>query len=119
MSNISINFKNSTIEITKSFEKKASTFGSKAYIELNDARKEFPEYKLVIKSSKSRNAFKGMDYNFMTTYIDTHENAELHKEEFERLRTNNLTYGEIKQWFVSAYPVFQNCTTRAQWILAK
>ena len=118
MSNITINYKKSTIEITKSFEKQASTYGSQAYNELREARSEFPTFRLVVKASKSNSTFKGMDYDFMLSYIEKHENADQRKVEFDKLRENNLSYGEIKHWFVSTYPVFQNCNTRAQWILA-
>lgn len=118
MTNITINYKKNTIEITKSFEKKASAYGSEAYYELSEARKEFPNYRLVVKTTKSNNSFKGMDYDFMKEYISKHDDTEKLMEGFERLRANNLSYGEIKQWFVETYPVFKNCETRAQWILA-
>lgn len=118
MSNITINYQKSTIEITKSFEKKASVFGSEAYIELSDARKEFPAFRLVIKANKASSAFKGMDYDFMIEYIKKHENAEQRKAEFDKLRASGLTYGEIKQWFIDTYPVFEKCKTRTQWVLA-
>ena len=118
MSNINIIYQKSTIEITKSFEKKASVFGSEAYIELSDARRAFPSYRLVVKANKSSNAFKGMDYDFMIEYIEKHEDAEQRKAAFEKLRASGLTYGEIKQWFINTYTVFQNCKTKADWILA-
>ena len=118
MTNITINYKKNTIEITKAFEKKASAYGSEAYIELSEARKEFPNYRLVVKTSKSNNTFAGMDYDFMVEYIEKHENAEQRKAEFDKLRASGLTYGEIKQWFVETYPIFKNCETRVQWILA-
>jgi hypothetical protein len=119
MSNITINYKKSTIEITKSFEKQASVYGSQAYNELREARAEFPTYRLVIKANKSSSAFKGMDYDFMLAYIKTHENEENTREtEFGKLRASGLTYGEVKQWFVSTYPAFKDCKTKAQWVLA-
>lgn len=118
MTNITINYQKSTIEVTKSFEKKARAFGSEAYIELSDARREFPTFRLVIKAHKSSNAFKGMDYKFMADYISRHENAEKRTEEFKKLQEMSLTYGEIKGWFVSTYPAFQNCKTKADWVLA-
>ncbi len=118
MSNITINYKNSTIEITKSFEKQASVYGSQAYNELRNARAEFPSYRLAIKANKSSSTFKGMDYDFMIEYIEKHENAEQRKAAFEKLRASGLTYGEIKQWFVNTYTVFQNCKTKADWVLA-
>ena len=118
MSNITIDYKKSTIEITKSFEKQASVYGSQAYNELRTARADFPNYRLVIKANKSSSAFKGMDYDFMIEYIEKHDNAEQRKADFEKLRASGLTYGEINQWFVSTYNVFQNCKTKAQWVLA-
>ena len=118
MSNITINYKKNTIEITKSFEKKASAYGSDAYYELSEARKEFPNYRLIVKTTKSNNSFKGMDYDFMMEYISKHENAEERLAQLKELRSKSLSYGEIKQWFVETYPVFKNCETRAQWILA-
>ena len=38
--------------------------------------------------------------------------------EFEKLCASDISYGEIKQWFVETYPVFKDFKTRAQWILA-
>ena len=118
MKNITINYAKKTIEITKSFEKKAREYGSDAYKALRDARNEFEGYELVVKTSKSSNTFKGMDYDFMVEYISKQENADEIMADFHRLRENELSYGEIKQWFVEKFPVFTTCTTRAQWILA-
>ena len=118
MANITVNYKKNTLEITKAFEKKASAYGSEAYRELCEARKEFPNYRIVVKTTKSNNSFKGMDYDFMKEYISKHEASEKHTEELNELIDKKLTYGEIKQWFVETYPIFKNCETRAQWILA-
>ena len=118
MANITVNYKKNTLEITKAFEKKASAYGSEAYVELSEARKEFPNYRIVVKTTKSNNSFKGMDYDFMKEYISKHDDAEKHLKELETLCANKLSYGEIKQWFVTTYPVFKNCETRAQWVLA-
>jgi hypothetical protein len=118
MSNITINYQKSTIEITKSFEKQASVYGSQAYNELREARAEFPTYRLAIKTRKSSSGFKGMDYDFMVAYIEKHDNAEERKADFDKLRANNLPYGEIKDWFVTTYPIFKDFKKKSQWILA-
>lgn len=119
MNSININYRNHTIEITKNFEKKARMFGTEEYNELCNARKEFPTYRLSIKANKSSNTFKGMDYDFMSDYIKKHDNEEkTHLAEFEKLRKNKLSYGEIKQWFVETYTVFKDCKTKAEWVLA-
>ena len=118
MKNITIDYAKKTIEITAAFEKKARAFGSIAYNELRDARMEFPKFKLVVKASKGSTASKGMDYDFMEEYISKQENAEELAAAFKRLRGEKLSYGEIKQWFLAQFPVFKNCKTRADWILA-
>ena len=118
MKNITINYASKSIEITKSFYKKASEYGSAAYIELSEVRKTFPGFAIVEKAPKVSNTFKGMDYDFMVQYISKKENADEIMEKFNKLREMELTYGEIKQWFIGEFPVFANCTTRAQWILA-
>ena len=118
MTNITINYKKNTIEITKSFEKKASAYGSVEYTELANARKEFPNFRIIVKAAKTKSTFKGMDLDFMRDYIASHDNKEENMAALNRLCEKNLTYGEIKQWFIDTYPVFKNCETRAQWILA-
>ena len=118
MKNIRLDYAKETIEITKAFEKKASIYGSPEYRELIDAKKEFPNFRIVVKTTKSNNSFKGMDYDFMREYISKHEDAEKLTEELNKLIDMKLSYGEIKQWFIEIYPVFKDCVTRAQWVLA-
>lgn len=118
MKNITINYTKKTIEITKSFEKKAREYGSDAYVALRNARNEFPKFELVVKAPKGSNGFKGMDYDFMEEYIKKQANADELMESFNKLREMKLNYAEIKQWFIGEFPVFENCTTRAQWVLA-
>ena len=76
MTNITINYKKNTLEITKSFEKKASAYGSREYNELANVRKEFPDFRIVVKAAKTKSTFKGMDYDFMREYIEKHDKAE-------------------------------------------
>lgn len=118
MKNITIDYTKKTIEISKSFEKKAREYGSNAYRILKDARNEFEGFSLVIKSPKSSNTFKGMDYDFMAEYISKQTNADELMEKFKKLREMELSYGEMKQWFIAEFPIFENCKTRAEWILA-
>ena len=118
MKNITVDYAKQTIEITKSFEKKAREYGSDAYQTLRNVSKDFPNFKLIVKTPKSSNTFKGMDYKFMEEYISKQANADERMEKFNKLRAMDLSYGEMKQWFIEEFPVFENCKTRAQWILA-
>lgn len=118
MKNITIDYAKKTIEITKAFAKKASEYGSAAYYELSKVRSEFPSFSITTKAPKVSNTFKGMDYDFMVEYISKQANSDELMESFKKLRENELSYGEIKQWFIGKFPVFKECKTRAQWILA-
>jgi hypothetical protein len=100
MKNITINYTKKTIEITKSFEKKAREYGSDAYQTLRNLKNEFPKFELVVKAPKSSNTFKGMDYDFMVEYISKQENADELMASFNKLREKELKYAEIKQWFI-------------------
>ena len=115
--NFKVNFLNSTIEVSTSFAKKASIYGSSEYLMLTNVQKEHPTYKLEIQKPK-RTAIKGIDYEFMRNYIMTHDNSDKRMDEFEKLQISGLSYPEIKAWFVDKYPVFKECKTRADWILA-
>lgn len=119
MTNIKINHKNATIEMNKTTAKATSVFGTEEYNDLISVKNSFPTYRIVIVSIKrASDGFKGMDYEFMMNYIKTHENAEERGAQFDKLRDEKLTYGEIKKWFLDKYPVFKDCRTRAEWILA-
>ena len=87
MSNITINYKNSTIEITKSFEKQASVYGSQAYNELREARAEFPTYRLAIKANKSSSTFNA-------------------KAKGVRIGRPQMTRDDIPQIFYRHYPAY-------------
>ena len=115
--NFKVNFLSNSIEVTTSFAKKASIYGSTEYLMLTEAQKAHPTYTLEIQKPK-KTAIKGIDYDFMRKYISTHdEHAEL-LTAFEKLVNGNLSYPEIKAWFIEQYPVFKDCKTKADWILA-
>lgn len=119
MTNININHKNATIELNKATAKATSVFGSQAYNDLVAARNDFPSYRVVVKTTKkTSDGFKGMNFDFMKEYISKHKNADARLAEFQKLCDAKLSYGEIKQWFLKEYPIFQKCQTRADWILA-
>ena len=115
--NFKVNFITNTIEVSPSFAKKASIYGSNEYLMLTNAQQAHPTYTLQTQKPK-KTAIKGIDYDFMRKYIASHdENAEL-LTNFEKLVKGNLSYPEVKAWFIEQYPVFKDCKTKADWILA-
>ncbi len=114
--NIIINERKHTLEITKKFATAASRFGSDEYRELKDARTDFPAFKVVVKTTKSKSNFNGLTYEFMEKYIKSHDNAETNFADFmllrgkskeaEALEAESASYADIKDWFLATYPAF-------------
>lgn len=131
MTNLTINNKARTIEMSKKFEKAASHFGSDEYKMLQEARKDYPTYKVSVKTStaKSKESFKGLTYEYMEKYIAAHDENKTIMTEYEMLRATsdeakemNATarpYGEVKKWFLDKYPVFKEFTEKQAKTLKK
>lgn len=51
---MTINFKKNAIEMTKAEAKAASVYGSAAYDNLQNARRDYPTYTVVIKATSSK-----------------------------------------------------------------
>ena len=121
--------KSRTIEVTKTFYKAASRFGSEAYEALQKARKENPDFAVVVKSARTKvDHFKGLTYDFMEKYIASHDNADERMAEFNDLRAKSevaklngaeaLSYGEIRAWFFKKYPEIKAFQRRREQALA-
>ena len=128
---ITINDRNRTIELTKVFANKAKKFGTMEYKDLQIVRNDYPEYKVVIKStSRRKSGFKGLTYEYMEKYIKDHKSELL--EDFYTLRgrdangekiedsfDNNASYGEVKEWFLNEFPAIKDYLERINKILGK
>ena len=132
MTNLTINNKARTIEMTKKFEKAASRFGSDEYKMLQEARKDYPAYKVVVKAStvKGKESFKGLTYEYMEKYIAAHDDddktimAEYKmlrglSDEAQEMNAAACSYGEMKKWFFDKYPAFKEFTENCNKALKK
>lgn len=132
MTNLTINNKARTIEMTKKFEKAASRFGSDEYKMLQEARKDYPAYKVVVKAStvKGKESFKGLTYEYMEKYIAAHDDEDKSiMAEYKMLRGTSAegmemnaaahSYGEMKKWFFEKYPAFKEFTKSCEKVLKK
>ena len=115
MTNIHINSENATIELTKAFAQAASRFGSEEYKQLQMARADYPNYRVVTKSaSKHRDNFKGLTYEYMEKYMNVHKEDELLQEYYTLCGKDKdgkdvefaatATYGQVKEWFIVNHP---------------
>lgn len=120
MTAITINAKNRTIELTKTFATASSKYGTDEYAELQIVRKDYPGYKVMILARKApkseKPSYKGLTYEYMEKYIKSHDNAEENMAEYMEMRgiseegeeafAESLTYQEMKDWFLDKFPAF-------------
>lgn len=112
-------YANKTIELTKAEAKSASNPTSKEYKELLKYRKDNPNFEVVVKespkrSTKQRNGYKGLDFDYMETYIIHHskESDTVLMEFYKRTGRSDKThdalpqaqaYSKVAKWFLDQY----------------
>ena len=112
MKNIIANFERQTLTITKAFSKKASVYGTPAYKELAEAKRDNPNFKIIVKANtKSVSSANKVTLSMMENYIAKHDetgeimakfNSLRHEEVGENLQ--RTTFFQIKKWFFDTYP---------------
>ena len=117
------------IELTKSEMKEAEIYGSKMYYALREVQHEFPNFKIVVARPSKRDTFKGLNREYMETYIKDHddENRTIIKEFYKLCgqdeNGNDLpfaavaSYGELKLWFLTTYPEIKNLASGVKEIM--
>ena len=103
------------IEMTKTESKAAGKPYTTEYNTLLELQKNFPGYQIeIVKTSANKAArFKGLDYDYMKNYIESH-NPELLGTFYELRGLDKdgkkvgmaavASYGEIKMWFLTQFP---------------
>lgn len=112
-----INEKKMAIEMTKKFANAARKFGTQEYRNLQEARRDYPNYKVVTitrKVTSKKVIYKGLTYEFMEEYIEKHDDEGKVMKEYKTLRglseeaqaylIEPYKYGEMKKWFLNTYP---------------
>ena len=105
-----------TLVMDRTFEKKAAIAGSLEYKQLQECRRDYPEYQVIrrtIKKKPNQEHYKGLTYEYMMNYIVTHtpENAlEGKQQEFTQMiqiskcHSTAYRYPVIKAWFLRNFP---------------
>ena len=133
MSNIIINRKNSTIELTsKKFAIASAKFGTDEYKMVQEARRGNPGFKVVEVFARKtpKSSYKGLTYKYMEDYIAKHDDEDgTILEEYMTLRAmtdeaeeafaESLSYQEMKEWFLDKFPAIAEFHKKREAILAK
>ena len=113
---IRVNHKDKKIEMNKEFYKRIQNPKSEEYATLQMVRRDYPHYEeclRTIKRNSNKKTYKGLNYEYMETYILTHEPKETKAvvlDEFYNMRhiaeCHKASYGYavIKKWFLKKYP---------------
>jgi len=113
-----INEKNRSIEMSKKFAKAACKFGTDEYKDLQNARRDYPGFKVVTitrQVSTKKDTFKGLTYEYMEKYIKAHDDEDQSimseyldlrglSEDAKAALAEPCTYPEMKNWFLNKFP---------------
>ena len=127
-----INERKHTIELNKKEAKAAAKFGTPEYKQLQEARKDYPGFKVVTVTAKvpaKKDFCKGLTYSYMETYIAAHDDAEQSimaeylmlrgkTEEAEEALAESFTYQEMKEWFLKKFPAIAAFHKKREELLA-
>ena len=113
---IRVNHEDKKIELNKEYFRRIQNPKSEEYETLQMVRKDYPRYEVclyTIKKNPNKKTYKGLNYEYMETYILTHEPKETKTvvlNEFYDMRQiaecHKASYGYavIKKWFLAKYP---------------
>ncbi len=123
---IYINSTKRALEVTREFYKKTRIFGSAENIELNEAMKAYPAYRVTYKSTPKRKIENRIDTKDMMLYIEKHSGKDSPQmKAFLELRgktvkeAGNRAEAEesaslpiMREWFFTVYPELKNKTEK-------
>ena len=102
--------------INRTFAKKAYIYGTEEYNLLQRARQDFPNYGIStragIKKNPQKEAFKGLDYEFMEQYFIYKNAPQEIWEKYKHMRLmagcHSRRFPIVKKWFLELYPEVKN-----------
>ena len=109
---IKFNHANKEFIINRTFAKKAYIYGTEEYNLLQKARQDFPNYNITtiagIKKNPQKEAFKGLDYDFMEEYFIYKDAPAEIWEKYKHMRMmagcHSRRFPIVKKWFLELYP---------------
>ena len=131
--NITISARTHSLVLTKSFAAKAAVFGSDEYRMLQEARRDYPGYKVTVgktKNKEAKNVYAGLDYDYMEKYIAAHDDDEKSimaeyrdlrglSDEAKELQAGSASFLEIRSWFLKTFPAIEAFYTKRAALLTK
>lgn len=121
---IKLNHKKRQLIQDRTFARNASIVGSKEYNLLQQAKRDYPDYEVCVKSirkNSSKTTYSGLTYDYMKEYINRYgedKQAELKELDdmifLSKCHKKQLRYPTIKKWFLSNYPEVKDFLNTAE-----
>ncbi len=106
-----IDFEKGRIIMSRTFAKLSENTSSEEYAHLQNVRRDYPTFTVErkrIKSSGSKESYKGLTYEYMERYIAAHDEDGTIMKEYRENRLlaecHSVRYPVIKAWFLEKYP---------------
>ena len=131
MTTITVSARTHSLVLTKSFAAKAAIFGPDEYKKLQEARRDYPGYKVTVgKTKEAKNIYAGLDYDYMEKYIKAHDDDKQSiMNEYLMLRgkskdaleiqAGSASFLEIRAWFLKTFPSIEAFYTKRAALLTK
>ena len=111
---MTINEKKMSIELTNAEMKEARKFGTKEYRDLQEARRDYPNFAVVEKKSKNKSDFANLNLKTIKDYVAKHGDDE-QKEALSFMTKKRVdaesgeysepvSFFEVKNWFLNEFP---------------
>ncbi len=108
------NFNANCIELTTAEMKKAMIFGSDEYKALQEARRDYPNYRVVEKKIKNKSEFGKLTMKTIKAYVEKH-GSDKQKNDLEIMTQKGVdmetgeymeaaSFFAIKGWFLNTFP---------------
>ena len=130
MTTITVSARTHSLVLPKSFAAKAAIFGTDEYKMLQEARRDYPGYKVTVgKTKEAKNIYAGLDYAYMEKYIAAHDKDGSIMAEYQMLRgeseeakainARSASFLEIRSWFLKTFPAIEEFYTKRAALLTK
>ena len=120
--NLTTDSKKKAIVMTKKFAKAARIVGSVEYDMLQQVRRDYPSYRIEIKTTKKNtNIVNTLTYQFMKLYIKKHDESKLEDYNLRTAKIEGLgaePYVDVKAWFVENFPEIKEYKTLRDALMA-
>ena len=114
---IRVDDKSKRLVMDRTFDRNRKIVGSREYTLLQIAKADHPMYSVVvrrIKTNPEKQVYKNMTYDYMREYIRKHPHAKEREKELDemilRAKCHLEKYGNVKKWFLAAYPDISDFT---------